>query len=256
MTKLSKENRFLDLSDYGRPLGKQIALYLKNTSFTAIHVTWMFIIVACFAIFCMLCQYYFLAALLLVLKSVLDAADGELARLKKQPSQIGRYFDSVADFLLNGLFFSVIWYQIGGPIGYLFGAFFACQLQGTLYNFYYVILRNRKVNSDTTSRIFENSFPKALGNESQKTVNALYVTYVLLYGLFDKVVYSLDKSASKVKELPKWFMCMVSIYGLGFQLLIMGTLMALGLRAYILLFFIVFSFFIPLFIGVRKLCLK
>ena len=45
---------------------------------------------------------------------VLDAADGELARLKQKPSYIGRYFDSVSDIILNFFFLATICYIIIG----------------------------------------------------------------------------------------------------------------------------------------------
>ena len=34
MSKLPEEHKFIDLSDYGRPVAKIIANYLKNTIFT------------------------------------------------------------------------------------------------------------------------------------------------------------------------------------------------------------------------------
>jgi len=65
------------------------------------------------------------------------------------------------------------------------------QLQGILYNYYYVILRNR-LNGDTTSRVFENSTPVALKDKKQKHVNLLFNLYKILYGGFDKAIYILD----------------------------------------------------------------
>ena len=106
MSKLPKEHQFIDLSDYGRPIAKLIANSLKNTSFTPIHVTIAFIISGCIAIYCMIMGYYWLAAFFLIFKSILDAADGELARVKQRPSYTGRYLDSVADIILNALFLS------------------------------------------------------------------------------------------------------------------------------------------------------
>ena len=41
---------------------------------------------------------------------MIDAADGELARLKKTPSYTGRYLDSVFDIILNFLFLMTICY--------------------------------------------------------------------------------------------------------------------------------------------------
>ena len=54
MSKLPKRNKFIDLSDYGRPIARLIANALKNTSFTPIHVTIGFIIAGLLAIFCIL----------------------------------------------------------------------------------------------------------------------------------------------------------------------------------------------------------
>ena len=105
MSKLPKENKFIDLSDYGRPLAKVIANSLKNTAVTPIHVTIGFIISGLIAIYCIIQGYFWLAAFFLILKSILDAADGELARVKQKPSYTGRYLDSVSDIILNASFF-------------------------------------------------------------------------------------------------------------------------------------------------------
>jgi hypothetical protein len=72
MSKLPKEHKFLDLSDYGRPVAKLIANSLKNTAFTPIHVTIGFIISGLIAIYCILHGHYWLAAFFLILKSILD----------------------------------------------------------------------------------------------------------------------------------------------------------------------------------------
>ena len=104
MAKLPKQYQFLDLSDYGRRGGHWIAGQLKHTRFTPIHVTTLFIVAGLIAIGCMLNGYYKTAAFFIILKSILDAADGELSRLKNTPSYTGRYYDSIADFLLNFCF--------------------------------------------------------------------------------------------------------------------------------------------------------
>jgi len=91
MAKLPKQYQFLDLSDYGRSGGHWIASQLKSTRFTPIHVTTLFIIAGLIAIGCMLNGFYKTAAFFIVLKSILDAADGELSRLKNTPSYTGRY---------------------------------------------------------------------------------------------------------------------------------------------------------------------
>lgn len=252
MSKLPKAYKFIDLSDYGRPVAKLIAEGLKNTTFTPIQVTIGFIISGLLAIFCILQGQYWAAAFFLITKSILDAADGELARVKNTPSYTGRYFDSVADIILNALFLLTIWWVTDGSIGLTILAFIGIQLQGTLYNYYYVILRNTH-NGDTTSRIFEDETPTALPGEKQQHVDILFKMYNFLYRIFDRVIYQMDKEAIDGSHLPKWFMTMVSSFGLGFQLLIISVLLVLNLKEFIIPFFIGYSFFIFVFIGIRRL---
>ena len=165
MSKLLKKDKFLDFSDYGRPIGKIIANQLKNSRFTPIHVTLMFGLSGLISIVCILQNHYFWAGFFLVLKSAIDAADGELARLKNTPSYVGRYLDSVFDIVLNFMILMTICYVSKTTIWFTILAFIGVQLQGTLYNYYYVILRNKSVGGDTTSKIFEYKTPKALPGE-------------------------------------------------------------------------------------------
>lgn len=255
MSKLPEKYRFLDLSDYGRPVGHWIASQLKSTFFTPIHVTTMFIIAGIIAIVLMINGYFITAAFFIILKSILDAADGELSRLKNTPSYVGRYYDSIADFLLNFSFLLTFWYITDISIVYMFIAFFGIQLQGTVYNYYYVILRN-SVQGDSTSRIFEDSAPKALKGESQHMVNIFYKIYDILYISFDKIMYFMDKDAKDSPPFPKWFMTILSLYGLGFQLLIMALMLSFNLESYVIPFFIVYSVLLVVFVGLRKFVLK
>lgn len=251
MSKLPKEHKFIDLSDYGRPVAKVIANSLKNTRVTPIHVTIGFIISGLFGIYFIIQGYFWLAAFFLIFKSILDAADGELARIKQEPSYTGRYLDSVADIILNALIFIAIWNITDTSIWICIAAFLGLQLQGTLYNYYYVILRNR-FNGDTTSRVFENKTPVALKGEKQKHVDFLFSLYKLFYGAFDKIIYTLDSNANKAKVLPNWFMTCVSTFGLGFQLLIIAVFLVLGLKTFILPFFLVYTIMVFIFIAIRK----
>lgn len=252
MSKLPQAHKFTDLSDYGRPIARFIAYSLKNTKFTPIHVTLAFVVSGLLATVCIDYNYYFAAAFFLILKSILDAADGELARVKQTPSYTGRFLDSISDILLNLLIFFTIWKTTNSSIGLTILAFIGLQLQGTLYNYYYVILRN-KVNGDTTSRIFEIETPKALPGEQQRHVDILFGIYKLLYGAFDKTIYYLDRKAPEEKMTPNWLMTAVSTFGLGFQLLIIAVFLVFGLKQLIIPFFAIYTLMIIVFIGLRKL---
>ncbi|RTZ09729.1 CDP-alcohol phosphatidyltransferase family protein [Flavobacterium sp. GSP27] len=256
MSKLAAQDKFLDLSDYGRPFGKFLANQLKNTRFTPIHVTLLFGVSGLIAIYCILQGSYYFASFFIILKSMIDAADGELARLKNTPSYTGRYLDSVFDIVLNFLLLMTICYVSKTSFWVTILAFIGIQLQGTLYNYYYVILRNKSVGGDTTSKIFEYKSPRALPGETQKSVDILFRVYTLVYGTFDKIIHSLDKEAYKVKTFPNWFMTILSIYGLGFQLLIIAVMLPMNLIEYIIPFFILYTALIFVLIGIRKTFLK
>jgi len=256
MSKLTAQDKFLDLSDYGRPFGKLLANQLKNTSFTPIHVTILFGISGLIAIYCIVTQQYFWAAFFIILKSGIDAADGELARLKNTPSYVGRYLDSVFDIILNFLILMAICYVSKTTIWFCLLAFIGIQLQGTLYNYYYVILRNKSVGGDSTSKVFEYKSPKALPGETQKSVDILFGIYTIVYGAFDKIIHALDKDAYKVKTFPNWFMTLLSLYGLGFQLLIIAVMLPLGWIEFIVPFFIIYTLLVFFLIAIRKIVIK
>ena len=256
MSKLAAEDKFLDLSDYGRPIAKLLANQLKNTRFTPIHVTMLFGVSGLIAIYCILQNQYFLASFFIILKSILDAADGELARMKNTPSYVGRYLDSVFDIVLNFLFLMTIFYVSKTSFWMTILAFFCIQLQGTLYNYYYVILRNNSIGGDKTSKIFEDKSPQALPGETQKSVDIMFGIYTIVYGVFDKIIHILDSDAYKVKTFPNWFMTFLSIYGLGFQLLIIAVMLPLNLIEYIVPFFVLYTVFVFILIGIRKIFFK
>lgn len=252
MPKLKQKDRFLDFSDYGRGFGNFLAIKLQYSRVTPIHVTLMFGFCGILATLCMLNGNYIWAGFLLILKSGIDAADGELARRKNTPSYSGRYLDSIFDYVLNFLFLATIMRITNASLILFCVAFFSIQLQGTLYNYYYVIVRNKSKGGDGTSKIFEIQAPQALPGESQKAVNVLFKVYFLFYGIFDKIIYSLDSQASETKRFPGWFMTMISIYGLGFQLLIMAIMLAVNQISNILYVLIFMNLPFLVFIVLRK----
>ena len=256
MAKLADKDKFIDLSDCGRPFGTFLANKLKNTRFTPIHVTLLFGVSGIIACICILKHQFYWAGLFIILKSIIDAADGELARIRNTPSYTGRYLDSIFDLILNFLFLSAICYVSQTSFWMMLFAFIGIQLQGTLYNYYYVILRNKSVGGDATSKIFENKSPKALPGESQKNVDFLFKIYTIVYGGFDRIIHALDQDAFRVKTFPNWFMTMTSVFGLGFQLLLIAVMLPMNLIEFIVPFFIVFSLYIFLLIGIRKTFLK
>lgn len=255
MSKLTVENKFIDVSDYGRPIAKFIAEQLKPTKVTAIHLTLLFGLSGLLAIYSMLEEYYWAAGFFLILKSILDAADGQLARVKNQPSFSGRYLDSIFDSMLNLALLICIGWATDTNLLITLTANLCMQTQGTLYNYYHVILRHG-TDGELTSQIVENQSPKAYPEESQAMVNILFRLFRLLYKVFDDFIHALDPHASKASISPKWFMFFVSFYGLGFQLLLIAFFLVMGWIDMIIPFFIGYSMLIPCMIGTRRMLLK
>jgi hypothetical protein len=251
MSKLPPAYQFIDLSDYGRLPARWLAKSLQDTKVTPIHVTLLFGVFGLFACFFILKNHFVLAGVCWVIKSILDAADGELARLKNTPSYTGRYLDSIFDVILNFFVLGCVWSVTGSSLLVAVLAFLGLQLQGTLYNYYYVILRN-EFDGDITSRINEKSSPEALPGEEQSHVDLLYNVFNLLYRAFDQAIFYADSQATKKQHFPRWFMTAVSALGLGSQILILAVMLCLHLEHYILPFFILYTALIPILIVVRK----
>lgn len=84
----------------------------------------------------------------------------------------------------------------------------------------------------------------------------MFGIYTIVYGIFDKIIHTLDGDAYQARTFPNWFMTFVSIYGLGFQLLIIAIMMPLGWIELIVPFFISYSVFIFVLVTIRKNYLK
>jgi hypothetical protein len=61
-----------------------------------------------------------------------------------------------------------------------------------LYTIITVILRNKSVGGDKTSKIFEDESPRALGGESKN--QSIFCSKYIVYGGFDKIIHTMDKS--------------------------------------------------------------
>ena len=83
MSKLAAQDKFLDLSDYGRTFGKFFALQLKNTHSHQFMLLYFSELSGIMAIYSILNGLLLLADFFIILKSGIDAADGELARIKE-----------------------------------------------------------------------------------------------------------------------------------------------------------------------------
>ena len=89
MTKLPKHKKFFDFSDYARPFALILVKLLMPTKIGAYSISFTFLVVGMLAAYLILIDKYLtIAAILILLKSMLDAADGEIARQRNEPSMV------------------------------------------------------------------------------------------------------------------------------------------------------------------------
>jgi phosphatidylglycerophosphate synthase len=137
-----------------------------------------------------------LAGLCVTLKDVLDSADGQLARAKRMYSRIGRFLDSIGDFVVNLAVFTAITSTLvsttGNHLLMVFGflGFLGISLRVSYHVFYqtsYLHLRDSYAVNRTTEEIREDDLrgdPRAL---------RLQRIFQILYGWQDNLMASLDR---------------------------------------------------------------
>jgi len=82
---------------YRHRVAKRIAHLLKPTGITANHVTLFHTVVGVGAALMIYRSHYLFAVFLFEVRTILDATDGILARLKKQATPFGRTLDTIGD---------------------------------------------------------------------------------------------------------------------------------------------------------------
>ncbi len=246
--KVREEERFLDLSDYGRGLSLLLVKVLKDTWVTAHQVTFTFLLIGLLAAFFFSRGDYgttLLGALFLQVKNILDGVDGSLARAKDRPSRIGRFLDTNADFLVNLCVYFAIAYALFGltqnhtAFWLGGGALLFGMIQCSTFNYYYVTYRTI-TGGDTTSRTDERGSTFYKTRFKTAVLFILQKIYLVLYGwqdwLIGKVIGSVEcgmrgaehRTPNTEFRISKGFLTMVTFLGLGTQILFLDLFALLG----------------------------
>ena len=138
----------------------------------------------------------FIAGLLVTLKDVLDSADGQLARVKNQYSRVGRFLDSIGDFIVNAALFSAIGWSlfrmtnqflllIAATIGFL-----CVSLRVSYHVFYQVnfLHLTDQYNVNRVSEIVQKEDVNKGGLEL-----ALQRIFQVMYGWQDRLIARIDR---------------------------------------------------------------
>jgi phosphatidylglycerophosphate synthase len=208
--------KVVDLSEWGRPLGRAGARFLNDKPVTVLQVTHLHLLLALFCAVLIVQEQIVLACFLLILKGIIDAVDGELARLRERPSHVGRYWDTFADTI--GLVAVMVAFAtvLGWSELLTAGMVFATLIQYSLFNHYSVLMRI-KGTGDFTSRLDEREQPVAYPWEKQSTVNIFHAIYVRLFSWQDSLI---SKCSGRGSPSLRFELTVSSFLGFGMQSLV------------------------------------
>lgn len=254
MDKLPDKEKFLDLSDYSRFFSRILVRKIKDSKISPLLFTTLSLLSGIIAAVLI----YFesspiLSAVLIILKSFLDAVDGELARARNRPSLVGRFYDSVADFFVNVFIFLSLTLRFRYSWVKFLCLIVLFHLQGSIYNYYYVLKRH-KADGDKTSKIDERKLENFYLWDNPIWLKIFHKLYVFIYSWQDLIIRLIDKDAIKLTNIPNNFMTLVSILGLGTQLLIISLFILIGREWFIMDFFLYYyTMFALIVILLRKI---
>jgi archaetidylinositol phosphate synthase len=166
---------------------------------------------------------FLLAALLVQLKTVLDNADGQLARLSGRITAFGRYLDSELDLVVNAALFAAVGWSTGRPA--LAAAGFVALT--TVLNVNY--------NAERLYRTERGEPASAMPETTGRAAGLLRMLYLLVYApqdrLVERFVASRLSGAGPQARLAYHDRPTVSVlanFGMSTQLLAFGVCVALG----------------------------
>jgi len=221
LEKIKKENRFIDFSDYARPIANLIVRILLNTKITSNQITFLYFLTGILTGFLIIKGKFILSAVLILVKNILDAVDGSLARARQRPSRVGRFFDSVSDILLNAVYVFSIAIHYSGYYSLAFFTLLSMSIQGSFYNYYYVMYRHKK-HGDRTSLVYEK--PEGYPWDNPRILKVLFLLYRIFYFWQDRFVEFVDKKIVKREKIyaNKNFLMFITFMGLGIHLLVLS----------------------------------
>lgn len=235
-----------------RPLADRIVLSLLHSPLTPVQVTLTYSLVGAVAGWLILrgsFVHYLVAAMLLMVKNLLDSVDGGLARTRHRPSRVGRLLDSLADFFINAW---VIYAMVSDRFLLALAALTSITLQGTFYN-YFVVLYRHATGGDTTSGIRE-GWESPFAYDSRCALVWLVVLYKVIYGWQDAIAFWLDGLLTAGRRPPPTpgFLTMASFLGLGIHLAVMALALVVGNPIWAVLAFVApFNIFLVMLLLVR-----
>ena len=210
MNKLPPEARFLDINDFWCFPNRWVVKFLYPLSITPTQITILSLVAGLISVCCYMLDSsvgLMWGALFLYLKIFLDNVDGNLARVKGEVSRLGRFLDSLIDFIVSFLVYLVLTLRLvsetSNSLYWFLGgfAFLSCLIHCSYFVFYLVqytsisgtYLCNRADESITE----EDSKAYGRGDLSM-LVCFLQRSHIFLYGWQDKTMEWFDRLSKRL----------------------------------------------------------
>ncbi|MCL0045803.1 CDP-alcohol phosphatidyltransferase family protein [Nitrospinaceae bacterium] len=210
MNKLPPEARFLDVNDFWCFPNRWVVKFLYPLSITPTQITILSLIAGLVSVCCYMIDSsvgLMWGALFLYLKIFLDNVDGNLARVKGEVSRLGRFLDSLIDFIVSFLVYLVLTLRLVSETNnslywYLGGlAFLSCLIQCSYFVYYlvsYTSISGTYLCNRADENITEEDNEAYDRGDLSRLVCFLHRFHVLLYGWQDKAIEWFDRLSKRL----------------------------------------------------------
>jgi len=210
MSKLPPGARFLDINDFWYFPNRWVVKFLYPLPITPTHITIISLIAGLVSV-----RFYIIdtsaglmwGALFLYLKIFLDNVDGNLARVRGETSRLGRFLDSLTDFMVSFLVYLVLTLRLVDETNnslywYLGGlAFLSCLMQCSYFVYYlvkYTAISGTYLYNRVDEDITEEENEAYDRGDLSMLVYFLHRAHILLYGWQDKTIEWFDRLSKRL----------------------------------------------------------
>ena len=210
MSKLPPGARFLDINDFWYFPNRWVVKFLYPLPITPTHITIISLIAGLVSV-----RFYMIdtsaglmwGALFLYLKIFLDNVDGNLARVRGETSRLGRFLDSLTDFMVSFLVYLVLTLRLVNETNnalywYLGGlAFLSCLMQCSYFVYYlvkYTAISGTYLYNRVDEDITEEENEAYDRGDLSMLVYFLHRAHILLYGWQDKTIEWFDRLSKRL----------------------------------------------------------
>ena len=210
MNKLPPGVRFLDINDFWCFPNRWVVKFLYPLSITPTQITILSLVAGLVSVYCYMIDSsvgLMWGALFLYLKIFLDNVDGNLARVKGEVSRLGRFLDSLIDFIVSFLVYLVLTLRLvsetSNSLYWFLGgiAFLSCLIHCSYFVFYlvqYTSISGTYLCNRADESITEEDNKAYDRGDLSMLVCFLQRSHIFLYGWQDKTIEWFDLLSKKL----------------------------------------------------------